>query len=895
MTARRLLSKNFHKTGVPWSASAIDWWPIATHNWRQAIEGRSARPIGEELVQVTSFPSKQRQQRTALRRTTFGRQVRDALVHLHDFAYLQTHPLAVTLLGTRKDRTTNTGRLLHSRLVQAIEALCPPHEAATSHHAVRSYRLLHLRYVEGMSIHKVCSELGISESAYHRSHSRCLEALITLLDEGIPADHANLAPSPSGVREAQVLDGPPNLPRRLTSFVGRERELAEIERLLAQTSLLTLTGTGGSGKTRLAIEVARKLREAYSDAVWFVDLAPLSNPDLIPQVVAAALSVHDESRSPTLTTLINYLRPRRALLILDNCEHLVFAVARFVETILQRCPNLKILATSREALRTPGEVRWCVPSLSIPPLESPLALERIQEAEAVRLFVDRARAVEPRFEATLENSALLAQICRHLDGLPLAIELAAARVKVLSLDQIVARLDNRFHLLTTGSRTALPRHQTLRALVDWSYSLLSEPERILFRRLAVFSGAFSLEAAETICADDVIRREQVLDLLTSLVEKSLVLVDERQSSNARYRLLETLRQYTSELLRESGEDDAIHERHARYYLEYVERPDSRLAASREAAWVSRLEPDRDNLRAALQWFIDTDQFPLGFRLARRHVEFWYNTGPRSEGREWLTRLLRLPSAAPHTSVRAFALEIAAWFARAQDDFAVARSLCHEALTISEEIADKSGMTRALWGIGEVALAEGDADAARTWFEQSLVLARKVRHPRELSVALIRLGDALRMQGEYTAARGHYEESLRIGGDSAWSLRNLGFVTIHEGDFERATTLLQESLARYQRNSEGRIYYCIAFLIGFAGVAAAHGSSTPAAHLLGAVNAQLHRVGGSLDPGDRIEYDRLVSMVRGSLDEQQLSAALVAGAAMTLDEAMTYALQHGHGN
>jgi predicted ATPase/class 3 adenylate cyclase len=345
---------------------------------------------------------------------------------------------------------------------------------------------------------------------------------------------------------------PNNLPIQLTSFIGREREMREVKALLTQTRLLTLTGSGGCGKTRLALQVAADLLEDYPDGVWFIDLSVLTDPALVPGTVVATLGIHEEPGRPALTTLAEALKPRTLLLILDNCEHLVGACAQLAETLLQTCPNLRIVATSREALGIAGEVAWRVPSLSLPQpheLAHPDSLARITQYEAIRLFIERAEAASSDFRVTPHNLRAIVQICQRLDGIPLAIELAAARVKALSVEQIASRLDDRFRLLTGGSRTALPRQQTLRAMMDWSYELLNERERTLFRRLSAFAGGFTLEAAEAVCADEQIPSYEIVDLLTNLVSKSLVVFRDEE---ARYKLLETVRQYARDKLLETG-------------------------------------------------------------------------------------------------------------------------------------------------------------------------------------------------------------------------------------------------------------------------------------------------------------------------------------------------------
>jgi non-specific serine/threonine protein kinase len=395
---------------------------------------------------------------------------------------------------------------------------------------------------------------------------------------------------------------PNNLPLELSSFVGRERELAEVERSLENTRLLTLTGSGGCGKTRLALAVAAELVGGLEDGVWLVELAPLADPSLVPQAVASTLGVREQPGRLLTETLSDYLRSKKMLLVLDNCEHLIEACATLVEALLRSCPELCVLATSREALGITGEVAWPVPSLSLPDVRRLPNIESLPQYESARLFVERAVAVKPAFALTEQNAASVAQICYRLDGIPLALELAAARTKVLSVEQIADRLDDCFGLLADGGRTALPRQRTLHATMDWSHELLSEEERALFRRLSVFAGGFTLEAAESVCAGEELERNEVLQLLSHLVDKSLVTARE-VSGEARHHLLETVRQYGWEKLSESGETGLVRERHAEYYLALAEEAEPELKAERQVAWLERFERDHDNLRAAMAWLL----------------------------------------------------------------------------------------------------------------------------------------------------------------------------------------------------------------------------------------------------------------------------------------------------
>lgn len=406
-----------------------------------------------------------------------------------------------------------------------------------------------------------------------------------------------------------------NLPLQLTSFVGREREIAELRGVLADsTRLLTLTGAGGSGKTRLALVLATEMVDCFEDGVWWVELAPLSEPDLVPQAVASAVGVREAPGRPANEVLRAHLETNDLLLVLDNCEHLIDACAALADALLRTCPGLKILATSREPLGIAGETIWLVPPLSLPEVWDLSPVERLVRYEAISLFVERAKAVAPTFELTQHNAPYVARVCQRLDGIPLAIELAAARTRVLSAAQISSRLDESLRLLGTKSRKADSRQQTLRATIGWSHGLLSGQEQTLFRRLSVFSGGFTLEAVEAVCDEDGIEQEDVLDLLSRLVDKSLVLVAE-QDDEARYRLLETVGQYGREKLDESGEEPSLRRRHAYFFLKLAERVEPKINSKDRGPWLGRSDAEHDNLRAALAWSREEVDSEVGLRLA----------------------------------------------------------------------------------------------------------------------------------------------------------------------------------------------------------------------------------------------------------------------------------------
>lgn len=623
-----------------------------------------------------------------------------------------------------------------------------------------------------------------------------------------------------------------NLPRQLTSFIGRDREMAEVKRLLSTTYLLTLTGTGGAGKTRLALQVAADVLEGYLDGVWLVELAALTDPGLVPQTAAAALGVREVPGRPIMDTLLEYLQPKKLLLVVDNCEHLVAACAHLAEIILRTCPGVRILATSQEALGIAGELTWLVPSLSLPDLRNPPPVEHLAQFEAVRLFIERAAAAKPTFTLTPANAVPVTAVVQRLDGIPLAIELAAARVPALSVEQIATRLDDRFRLLTRGSRTTLPRHQTLRAALDWSYQLLTDREQLMLRRLSVFSGGWTLEAAEAVCGDANAETFDVLDLLTQLVFKSLVVTDE-QNGVVRYRLLETVRQYAVERLKDSSEADAARGKHHDWFLAQGERAEPELTGPHQGAWLDRLETEHDNLRAALEWCLKTGRSEAATRWAKALGRFWIVRRYIQEGRQRLAGILGLVGPSP-TAQRAEALLWAGHLAWRQNDHAAARALLSDSLAIYRRLDDKLGMGRALNILGLVAREQGDYAAARALHEEDLALRRALGDKSGISHALNNLGLVAREQGDYAAARALHEESLGLRreiGDRfsiGQALNNLGLVATAQGEYVLARSFYEESLA-IKRELGDRLG--IAYGLHNLGDVAYHQSDYASAHAL----------------------------------------------------------------
>jgi predicted ATPase/class 3 adenylate cyclase/tetratricopeptide (TPR) repeat protein len=592
-----------------------------------------------------------------------------------------------------------------------------------------------------------------------------------------------------------------NLPLQLTSFIGREHEISEARRLLHSSRLLTLTGPGGTGKTRLALQVAAEMLTDFPHGAWLVELAPIAQPELVPQAVAQALALRAETDGPLQQVLAEHLRDQTVLLILDNCEHLVEACAQLADQLLRAAPGLRILATSREALGIAGESSYPVPPLSLPDPRQLPPLETLVQSEAARLFVERTVAVRPDFTLTDEIAPAVAQICRRLDGIPLAIELAAARVRALSVEQIAARLDDRFRLLAGGNRTSPPRQQTLRGAIDWSYELLADAERVLLRRLAVFTGGWTLEAAEQVAAG----QGDVLDPLTQLVGKSLVLSEERPGQAARFGMLETIREYAHEKLTQAGEAEAMQGRHLAFYLALAEEAAPELRRHGQLIWMKRLDQENDNLRAALSWALKTDEAAAALRLTGALIEFWNIRFYGSEGRRWLETALNLQAS--HGS-----LARSAWRARAlvgagglagDTDLAACQSRVEESLSIYRELGDKAGMAYALLILGALRPLPSDSGTALRLYEEALELLMAAEDGWGIGICLLHTAETFDLIGNCAKALLLYRRGVTILGDVGdrlalmFPLIRLNWQSWLDGDAARARALLEDNLAACQ--------------------------------------------------------------------------------------------------
>ncbi|HKY55314.1 MAG TPA: AAA family ATPase, partial [Anaerolineales bacterium] len=741
---------------------------------------------------------------------------------------------------------------------------------------------------------------------------------------------------PSEFPPIRSLDSfPHNLPVQLTSFIGRERELAEAKQRLEGARLLTLIGPGGTGKTRLSLQLANDLLSSFKDGVWLIELAPVAESTLVLHTIATVFGVREQPGMPIAELLLNYMRDKQLLLILDNCEHLVETCAQLADQFLHNSPNLKILASSREALGIDGETVYRVPSLSLPD-ETKVTPGQLMEHESIQLFVDRASAVNPNFNLTEKNASAVAQICHRLDGIPLAIELAAARARVFSPEQIASRLDDRFKLLTGGSRTALPRQQTLRALIDWSYDMLSGEEQTLLRRLSVFAGGWSFEAAEALC-DDL----NVLDLLTQLINKSLVVVE--QGDEARYRLLETIRQYARDKLLESGEGEEVRNKHLEYFVELAETAEPELQGFESLRWLTKLNTEYDNIRAALEWGM-AKNLDASLRIIGALPYFWGMQGNSAEGSRWATEVLKKSppiqndelDARPST-IRANALVALSILATDLGDNETVCSAAAEAVSLARTLGDPRILSLALANLASGKVSLGSADEAYALGQESLAIARANSDKAVLAYALVTMGlvaaiakpdfeEALayseeaialaeeggfrwgggmtifglgfmaRSLGDYDEARSRFESCLPIFLELGDKHRinmiksELGHIERETGRYEQAIPIYRETILEWQRL--GHRAAIAHQLECFAFVAKAQEQPERAAKLFGAAEALREKINIAMTPQERIEYEREIADLRAGMDEKAFASQWAAGRSMSMEQAITLVITEG---
>jgi predicted ATPase/DNA-binding winged helix-turn-helix (wHTH) protein len=686
----------------------------------------------------------------------------------------------------------------------------------------------------------------------------------TLVPEGADGAPACALPAPRH-----------NLPAALNSFVGRESELAEVKALLAASRLVTLTSVGGTGKTRLSLQLGAEVLEQFPDGVWLVELAPLADERRVAQAVAFVLEVTEEAGKPVVDALARSVRDRRLLLVLDNCEHLLHGCAELAKRLLQAGPHLKILASSREPLHVAGEVVYRVPALAA--------------AQAIRLFVERARSASGDFDSTPQNAGSIVEICRRLDGIPLAIELAAARVRALSVDKIAARLDDRFRLLTGGDPTAMPRQQTLRASIEWSYELLSAPERTLLRRLAVFSGGWTLEAAEAVGAGgEVERAASVLELLANLVEKSLVAMD---AKGERYRLLETVREYALEQLRESGEERAIRDRHLAFFMDFASKARPELIGPQQAAWLARLDDERENLLSAHAWCdhaANGDE--LGLRLVSMTKQYWFRRGLLGLAHGAMAEALARAPARSRSRCRA--LFDAGQVGYFMGLYGEARERLEESIAIGRELGDRAVTAWALQPLGMACLGLADLAGARQHLEEALVRARELEDPRQIAAAVNARAQLHRVERDLDAAEPLFEHVIDLARELedresiAIGLLNLAMTSIERGRDERAAELLREALAIVDATGSKPAGQSV--LEVCAGLAGMRSEWARTARFYGSAEAQAALTGCRRDPADAAFLAPWVARCRGALGDARFDAAVAEGRALPYEEGLAEA-------
>lgn len=748
----------------------------------------------------------------------------------------------------------------------------------------RVARLLAIGHGGQVLLSLACAEL-VRDSMPPRSSIRELgehrlkdlgrpETVFQLDHESLPTMFPALRSLSGGVRH--------NLPLQLTTFVGRAQQLEESARYLGANRLVTLTGTGGSGKTRLALQVAADALESFPNGVWFCELAPLADPGLLAQSVSAVLGVKDEPGVLPLDNLLKFLKDQKTLLVLDNCEHLLDASAQLVSTLLGKAPYVKVLATSREALGVAGELAYRIPSLTSPDPRGDLSPESLSGFESVMLFLDRAEFHRPGFGVTRANGPALASICHRLDGIPLAIELAAARLRSLGVEDIESRLDQRFRLLTGGSRTALPRQQTLRSLIDWSYDLLNVDEKVFLTRLSVFAGGWTLDTAEQIFADD-----NVLDLLDSLFEKSLVSIDHTVQPS-RFRLLETVRQYARDRLLESGEGEQWRDAHARYFIGLAEEAEMGIRSHEQLAWLSRYEAEQDNFRLALEWLLQGDNAELAMRLSAAVSRFWAMRGRYAEGREWNERALSQPGAEVRNATRAKLLNCAAILIYDQGEIEQSAVMYEESLEIREELGDRDGMVSPAINLGNVEWSLGRYDNAAERYRQSLALSRELGNRLAEATSLNNLGSLASRQQEFAKSIEYFEESLKIRRELgefqhvALSLSNIADALLGLGKLDRSRDMALEALE--MRLEVQDVRGLLESFDTLMGLAAAFGKGETAAKLNGGSIAMRERYHCPIPPADLPMYESFLAKgaaVSGS--EEEFESLTTESLGLSLEE------------
>jgi len=682
-----------------------------------------------------------------------------------------------------------------------------------------------------------------------------------------------------------------NLPCELTSFVGRQNELTELRHVLRSSRLLLLTGCGGVGKSRLALRLVRDCLDEYQDGVWLIDLAPLGTPELAMQAIATVIGVRERPQRSVRDAVLEYLRARKMLLVFDTCEHLVDACAELAQAILGSARDVRIIATSREVLGVPGEVVYRVPTLPIPDVASaPVSLDALAASEAAELFLERAAAVEPRYSPRAEDAETILRICRRLDGIPLAIELAAARLSVLSVRQIEARLEDRFRLLLGATRTMVPRHRTLEATLSWSYQLLPNPERALLNRLSVFPASWSLPAAEHVASTDGIDTEEVLGLLSNLVSKSLISFEYDEREEHRYRMLDTIRQYARERLAETGEAARLGDRHFDYFFSQFQDALHGLSGPAQAAYLRRMQTELENIRAALEWGLSSvSRRERGVELGGGMFWFWTRRGLFEEGRGWLERAEAIPAPPLARSRVMIGLGHMAYFQGRQAEIAACNE---EALSLGLAIDDAWAISYALFGQGLIKFERGELDEAGALAVSAREAALRSQEAIPPGTPLLILGNIAMIRGEHDRALQLFEQavaSLRERGE-AWglgiALSVVAGLRLVRRELDLAQTHALQAMALCEELEDPRgIAWCLDL---FAALLASGGDPQAGGQLWGAADALLERLGGSLAPTVAWIRERHLGVARTSLGHAAFDAAHAEGRAISPEQAMALA-------
>jgi predicted ATPase/DNA-binding CsgD family transcriptional regulator len=702
---------------------------------------------------------------------------------------------------------------------------------------------------------------------------------------------AGLLGEPTEKRESPEFNPKHNLPAQVTSFIGRQREISEVRQLLSATRLLTLSGPPGTGKTRLALQVASQVLDQYEDGVYFVELAPISDPRFVTRTITQVFDIGEAGSGSLVENLKYYLRDKRLLLVLDNYEQII-ETAPLVSDLLSTAPGLKVLVTSRQVLQVYGEQEYLVPPLSVPDLGRLIGFDTLSRYEAVELFCQRAQAVKPGFALSEGNVNAVAEICVRLDGLPLAIELAAARSKLLSAEVIRSRLESRLETLTSGARDLPTRLQTLRGTIDWSYDLLDEGEKVLLARLSVFQGGRSIEAAEAICAPGL--SIPVMEGLESLLNKSLLYQEGGPEGEPRFMMLETIHEYAREKLGKSGEADTLQRKHAAYFAGLAERAETRLTGPEQNYWFECLRSDHDNLRTALAFALKSGECELGLRIVGALRDFWNYDGYVVEGLAWIERTMESAKDASPAR-RAKALNAAGWLSFVQGEYEVGKLYNNRALALYQELGDEVNSAWALLFLG--AHSSGSLSEVKdgiALIEQALASFRTYDDNPGIMWALNQIGESERLNCDYDQAGKAYKECLTYCRQSddrlreAYALGNLGTVAQYEGDYERAESRIKKGLVLIMDLNTK--YPLPVFLGILSGPIASRGNPERAAQLLGASDTHLKSMGLGLKPSDQPDIDRYEAAVREQLGKEAFKSAWEMGQAMSLEQAIAFALE-----